>query len=140
MSGRREERALGTRGLGGALAAVVIVVVLAVAGAGTYFALNATKSSPVLRSSCSPAISGPCQSRAQTHDVSLLVPFKATQEGTVVPFTATLPSGESASSFTFNFGDGVSSPASNQPIASHVYSSAGTYLVSALATVGGVVH
>ncbi|HZY69989.1 MAG TPA: PKD domain-containing protein, partial [Thermoplasmata archaeon] len=126
--------------MGGAIAAVVIVVVLAAAGAGTYFALNSFKQGNTSHHACAPANSPVCQASSGLHDVNLLVPFKATQEGTVVPFTATLPSGESASSFTFNFGDGVSSPASNQPIASHVYSSAGTYLVSALATVGGVVH
>ncbi|MCI4350284.1 MAG: PKD domain-containing protein [Thermoplasmata archaeon] len=132
----------GRRGIGTAIAAVVMVIVIALVGAGTYVGLNSQPHGNKTVKSCTPANSPICVASAQTHDVGLLVPFKASQTGNTVPFTAILPAGDTASSFAFNFGDSgpTSTATSTQPTVTHVYSSAGVYLISVQATVRGVVH
>ncbi|MCI4351514.1 MAG: PKD domain-containing protein, partial [Thermoplasmata archaeon] len=130
----------GRRGVGTAIAAIVMVIVIALVGAGTYVGLNAQSHGPKHFQSCSPPSSPVCVASAYTHDLGLLVPFKAAQTGNTVPFTAILPAGETASSYSFNFGDGSPSVSNAQPIATHVYTTAGTYLVSTQAVIGGVTH
>ena len=130
----------GRRGIGTAVAAVIMVVVIALVGVGTYVGLNAQSHGTKTVKGCYPPSSPACVASAATHDVSLLVPFKAVQTGNPVPFTATLPGGESASKFMFNFGDGSPVASTAVPTASHVYSAAGSYLISVQAVVGGVTH
>ncbi|MCI4319551.1 MAG: ABC transporter substrate-binding protein [Thermoplasmata archaeon] len=129
----------GRRGIGTAIAAVIMVVVIALVGVGTYVGLNAQSHGTTTKSHCYPPSSPACVASAVTHDVGLLVPFKAVQTGNPVPFTATLPAGESASKFMFNFGDGATASGA-QPTASHVYTVAGSYVISVQAVVNGVTH
>ncbi|HTT35319.1 MAG TPA: PKD domain-containing protein [Thermoplasmata archaeon] len=75
-----------------------------------------------------------------THDASLLVPFASAQTGSVVPFTAQLPSSDgSPSNYVFNFGDGTNASQAGAT-ADHVYSAPGQYLVSVAITAGGAQH
>jgi hypothetical protein len=74
------------------------------------------------------------------HDLTVLLPFSSVNMGQSVPFTASLPTGETASSYTFFFGDGTNLTTSASPTASHSYSSPGSYLVYATAQVDGVTH
>jgi len=117
----------------------MIVVILVVGGLG-YVGLNASSTSPVTKSSCAPKTSFACSQSSQTHDVGLQVPFKAVQQGNPVPFTATLPNGEIATSFTFDYGDGNTSGGVTTPSATWNYQYPGTYLASVTAVVGGTVH
>ncbi|HXW67220.1 MAG TPA: PKD domain-containing protein, partial [Thermoplasmata archaeon] len=125
----------------------MIVVVLA--GGLTAVGLNSiagnkSASTSSTTKSCVPVSSPQCQTLANVHDVTLLVPVQNSFIGQSVPFTASLPAGEIASSFTFNFGDG-SAPqqvvgSSNSATADYAYSSPGTYLVTVTASVNGVTH
>ncbi|HXQ93770.1 MAG TPA: PKD domain-containing protein [Thermoplasmata archaeon] len=120
-------------------AAVVMVVVLALVAAGGYFAFSGIKPTTSSSTQCSPTTSYICQNLAAGHDMTLLVPFRATQAGTTVPFTANFLKGESSTNFNFSFGDGNFSKAST-PTASHVYTEPGAYLASVTSTVAGVDH
>ncbi|MFZ0831015.1 MAG: PKD domain-containing protein [Thermoplasmata archaeon] len=120
----------------GALAKVTGVLVLAVvvvlAGAITYVVIpsNAT-------TTCAPVTDPVCI--GNTHDLSLLVPLRTTQQGVPIPITALLPTPERASSFTFNFGDGTTN---TTPSASttHTYVAPGLYIISVSADESGVIH
>jgi peptide/nickel transport system substrate-binding protein len=129
----------GSRALSTPTAAVVMIVVIALVAAGGYFAFNAVKPTTTSTTSCAPTSSYICVNLAAGHDMTLLVPFKATQAGTVVPFTATFTKGESSTNYTFNFGDGISKSTASSTI-SHVYTEPGTYIASVTATVGGAEH
>ncbi|HEY6238562.1 MAG TPA: hypothetical protein VIZ68_05195, partial [Thermoplasmata archaeon] len=129
----------GQRALSTPTAAIVMIVVILVVGGLGYVGLNAQSQSPVTKSSCFPATATACGQSSGTHDVGLQVPFKAVQQGSVVPYTATLPSGESATSYTFDYGDGNSSTSASSS-AQWKYQYPGTYIASVTATVGGVVH
>ncbi len=139
-------RTMQPRGLSGMLAAVVMVVVILVVGGAGYFALNGTGgggnggTTTGSTVSCAPASSPICQAATAAHDVTLSVPFKSVQQGNPVPFTASLPSSESASSFNFNFGDGASSGATTSSQVTHTYSNPGSFIASVNATVKGAVH
>src|SRR5579871_3915189 len=138
-------RAMHPRGLSGMLAAVVMVVVILVVGGAGYFALNGTGSSgggttTNTVTTCAPASSPICKAATAAHDVSLEVPFKSVQQGNVVPFTASLPASESASSYTFSFGDGSNSGATTNSQVSHTYTNPGSFIASVNATVKGAVH
>jgi peptide/nickel transport system substrate-binding protein len=129
----------GNRALSTPTAAVVMIVVIALVAAGGYFAFNAISPSTSTNTTCAPSSSYICVNLAAGHDMSLLVPFRATQAGSTVPFTASFLKGESSTSFNFSFGDG-SYAATSVPTTSHVYSEPGTYIASVTATVGGVEH
>jgi hypothetical protein len=133
-------RASRGRGLTTVGAAILIVVILVVLSVGTY-ALEGgfSPSNPTV---CTPPTSAVCNQFLNLHDVSVLVPFKSVSEGSLVSFTASLPQGESPSSYTFNFGDNptaVLKPTSS-PIVNHTYTSSGSYIIYATADVNGVVH
>jgi peptide/nickel transport system substrate-binding protein len=129
---RREVRSFrGPTGLGTVLSVVILVAVLVVAGVATYVAFPATKTV------CAPASSPACA--ASTHDISLLVPLKTVQQGTPIPFTAILPSSETSSNFTFNFGDGTQAYSTTGTV-THTYSTPGQYIVSVSAMIGGTAH
>jgi peptide/nickel transport system substrate-binding protein len=129
----------GNRGLSTPTAAVIMIVVVALVAAGGYVAFNAIKPTNNSSQTCQPATSYVCVSLAAGHDMTLLVPFKTTQAGSQVPFTASFSKGESSSNYVFNFGDGTNK-SSNNPTVSHFYSSPGSYIASVTASVNGVSH
>lgn len=138
-------RAMHPRGLSGMLAAVVMVVVILVVGGAGYFALNGTggTSSGTTHGStltCQPTTSPICAAATAAHDITLSVPFKSVQQGNPVPFTATLPAGETPSSYDFSFGDGMSSGATTNSQVTHTYTNPGTYIASVNATVKTATH
>ncbi|MCI4357923.1 MAG: ABC transporter substrate-binding protein [Thermoplasmata archaeon] len=121
-------------------AIVVMAVVLVVVGAGSYAAFSGQKPTTATSQSCVPVNSPACVAIAANHDVAVLSPFAAAQTGQTIPFSAILPTGASATSVTFNFGDGSTSVASSSTSATHSYSAPGTYIISVQATIKGAVH
>jgi hypothetical protein len=129
------------RALSAATAAVVLAVVVVVVGAGAYVAFGHLSPSPTVVTSCRPAGSPACLAAlGNAHDLKLLVPIRSTQQGSPIPFTVLMPSGESSSAITFNFGDGSKPVTTSATAADHVYAQPGTYLVSVTALIGGVLH
>lgn len=126
------------RGLSTVVSAVLIVVVLALVGVGSYGLLGGfgSASSPT---TCWPPTAFACGKFVNTHDVTLLLPFKSVQQGSQVPFTVSLPPAESAASYKIFFGDGTS-VSSVSPTITHNFSSPGQYLVQADASVNGLTH
>ncbi|MGA9840168.1 MAG: PKD domain-containing protein [Thermoplasmata archaeon] len=123
--------------------AIILVIVVVIGGAVAAFSLSGgTKGTTI--TSCTPANSPVCVASAATEDINLLVPVQSTLIGQSTPFTASLPTGETASEFTFNFGDGSPTDtitgAAGAATASYSYASPGTYLVQVTADVNGVTH
>ncbi|MGC2358943.1 MAG: PKD domain-containing protein [Thermoplasmata archaeon] len=123
--------------------AIILVLIVVIAGSVAAFGLSSGTKGTTL-TSCVPVTSPVCVASAATHDITLLVPVQSSLIGTSVPFTATLPTGETASEFTFNFGDG-STPqtitgSAGSATSDYSYSSPGTYLVQVTADVNGVTH
>ena len=129
----------GARALSTPTAAIIMIVVILVVGGVGYVGLNATKSSPVSNSSCAPSTAPACEQASGAHDLTLNVPFKSVQEGNPVPFTAALPSGETATSYSFDFGDGATATQAGAAV-SHTYSAPGTYIASVTGDVKGATH
>jgi peptide/nickel transport system substrate-binding protein len=126
------------RGLSTVVSAILIVVVLAIVGVASYAILGGfTTAAPL---TCQPISAPQCAKFQNLHDVTLVLPFKSVQQGQSVPFTASLPSGESASTYTFNFGDGSKAVATSSPSLDHAFSNIGTYLVYVTANVNHVLH
>ena len=88
--------------------------------------------------SCAPASSPACTSSKNLHDVSILAPFTNAEQGQLIPVTAILSAGETASQFKFNYGDGASYTGTT-PTASHSYANPDE-LLYAQALVGGIWH
>jgi peptide/nickel transport system substrate-binding protein len=132
-------RVHGQRGLSTIISVILMVVILALVGVGTYALMGGFAAVPPR--TCSPPNSPGCQALgfANLHDVTLLVPLRSAQQGASIPITASLPSGESSPRYVFNFGDGPS-VTSATPTITHSYSTPGIYLVYAQASVGGVPH
>jgi peptide/nickel transport system substrate-binding protein len=141
-----------SRALSTVTAAIIMIVVVVVVGAAAYVAISSTNKNGTTSTStytgnptCQPANSNYClghQSHGFTgsvHDLSVLAAFKSVQTGNPVPFTAILPSGQTATSYTFSFGDG-SSQTTTSPTVDHTYTSPGEYLIQLDATIGGTVH
>jgi peptide/nickel transport system substrate-binding protein len=125
------------RALSTITAVLVMVIVVVVAGAAAYIALGSKSAT-----TCWPPGSPGCSSLSSTHNLQVLAPFKSTQTGNTIPFTILLPSGSTASQYSFNFGDG-SSPAwvtSSTPTSSHAFTYPGTYIIQVQATFGGSLH
>jgi peptide/nickel transport system substrate-binding protein len=125
-------------GMSTVMAAIGIVVVLAALSLGTFVLLGGLSKPPGV--TCAPANSPACGTYENLHDVSVLSPFKSAAEGAPVSFTASVPQGETASSYTFNFGDGSSPVTTSNTIVSHNYTSPGQYLVYVQALVNGAKH
>ncbi|HEV2428769.1 MAG TPA: PKD domain-containing protein, partial [Thermoplasmata archaeon] len=104
------------------MAAIVLVVVLALVGVGTFVLMGGTMKAPPV--TCAPITSPQCGVFVNLHDVSVLVPFKTASQGVPVGVTATVPQGETATSYTFDFGDGSPLVKSTNSIVSHTYTSA----------------
>ncbi len=118
-----------------ATAVVVLVVTIVVLGAISFVAFN----SLVPAATCAPADSPACAKITNYHDVGLLSPFKTAQQAQLISFTAILSSGETATQFKFNFGDGTTLTTTS-PTADHAYTNPGTYLVYVQADIKGVWH
>jgi len=121
------------------IAAVVLVIVLVVGGVGAYFGLAAIN--PKSTTTCAPTNSAVCGALTtkNIHDLTLFVPYAVSQTGTLLPFTASLPVGESASQYNFTFGDGQHA-LSGSNTATHVFNNPGTFIASVQALVNGVWH
>lgn len=139
LSIRMRSRPKATRspGMSTVVAAITIVVVLVALSVGTFALLGGF--SPQNPLTCEPASSPACATYEKIHDVAVLSPFKTAAAGAPVAFTASVPQGLTATSYTFQFGDGIKTTTSNS-IASHSYAGPGQYLVFVQATVGGVMH
>ncbi|MCI4331157.1 MAG: ABC transporter substrate-binding protein [Thermoplasmata archaeon] len=135
----RSFRTSGRRGLTTVTSAIVIVVVLALLGVSTYAVMGgfSKTSNPT---SCWPPSSPICGQLINPHDLTLLIPFRSVQQGQSVPFTATLPAGETATSYSFHWGDSTFTNNSKTPTVSHNFTSPGVYLVEATAPVNGIIH
>jgi len=138
MVGRWRDGHAGRRGVSSVVAVIVIVVVLAGVGLLTYGLTGGLTSTPP--QSCQPITSPVCGKFVNFHDVSLLLPFRSVQQSSIVPFTVSLPAGESATTFSINFGDGTPDGTSTSSLLNHSYTSPGTYLVEATAMVNGLAH
>ncbi|MCI4357942.1 MAG: ABC transporter substrate-binding protein [Thermoplasmata archaeon] len=124
-------------GMSTVMAAVGIVVILVALSVGTFAVLGGF--SPQPGTQCSPPSSPACGSYENLHDVSVLSPFKSAPTGAAVALSASVPQGESATSYTYNFGDGVTATTSGT-IESHNYTNPGQYLVYVQASVSGLKH
>ncbi len=142
MSAKRASRWAGPRpdprGLSTVVSAILIVVVLALVGVASYGLLGGFGGSGST-TTCWPPTAFACGKFVNTHDVTLLLPFRSVQQGSVVPFTVSLPPSEAATSYTVNFGDGTSTVSKNATIA-HSYATPGVFLVQATAMVNGLAH
>ena len=123
------------RAMSSATAVVVLVITIVVLGAISFVVFN-TSTTPT----CAPASSPVCTKVTNLHDVSILAPFKSAQQDQLIPFTAILSAGETATQFKFNFGDNTPVVTSATPTASHSYAFPGTYLVYVQALVSGTWH
>ena len=137
MSSVRSAPSRDSRAVTPIVSAMVVVIVLAGVGVGSYAVMGGF-STPSPKT-CEPASSPICGNFANLHDLSLLLPFKSVQQGAAVPFTVSLPAGESATSYHIYFGDGTDQ-SSTTSLVSHNYTSPGTYLVRATAQVSGQSH
>jgi hypothetical protein len=117
---------------------IVIVVILALVGTVAYGVMGGFSSAP--GSTCQPASSPGCGSYSNFHDVRLILPFKSAQTGAPLQFTANLPSGESATKYTYDFGDGSQPNVTLSPTITHAYLTPGVYLVLVQAVVAGAIH
>src|SRR5580658_10163337 len=133
----------GNRGLGTAMAAIVMVVVLIVVGAGAYLSFQGvttgksgtTSTTPL--PTCAPSSSPICAAQSGGHDLLLSVPYTFVTSGISVPFTAAYVGSGKVSYFLYNYGDG--SPLNNTTSSTthHAYATAGTFIASVQARVNG---
>jgi hypothetical protein len=128
----RASRALSSSGaLGKVTGVLILAVTVILAGAVTYVVI------PSPTTTCQPRNDPICI--GNTHDLSLLVPLRTTQEGVPIPVTALLPTSEHANSFVFNFGDGTTNTTATASTV-HTYTAPGLYIISVSAMVNGVLH
>ena len=127
------------RGLTTIASVILVVVVLALVGVATYGIMGGFASSGPGQT-CQPANSFICGQFINLHDVKVLIPFKSVQQGTVVPFTISLPPSESPTNYKVNFGDGSPVASGTSSTISHNFSEPGTYLIQSQATINGLVH
>lgn len=137
----RNPRALATP-----TAAVVMIVVLVALGAGAFFGVgnpgSSTSSSTVTKVLCTPPTAPQCtgtKTVGQVHDLSVLAAFQSAQTLSPIPFTIELPAGDTATSYSFDFGDGVHATSGTSTM-THSFQSPGIYLITVNATVQGTVH
>jgi hypothetical protein len=124
-----------TRALTPITSLIVTVVVLALVGVVAYGIMGGL--SPAHSQTCEPASAPQCASYLHLDDVSLILPFKSIQQGGLATFTTSLPAGETATSFSFNFGDGSPVLHSQAPTVTHTFNAPGTFLITVVAEVAG---
>src|SRR5215472_1263948 len=135
----RSYRLSDRRGQSALTSLIVIVVVLVLVGVGTYAVMggfNKTGNGVT----CWPPNSPVCGQLIDTHDLNLLIPFRSIQQGASVPFTASVPPGETAATYTFVWGDGTSTNNTANQTVHHAYATSGTFLVQVHASINGLVH
>ena len=130
----------GQRALSTSTAAIILIVVILVVGGLGYVGLNASSSSPKTLTSCSPSSSPQCRAGVAGHDLGLQVPFRSVQQGSIVPFTVSVPGGQSASSFTYTFGDSSAPVTQAGNTVTHIYNNSGVYIASVEAQIKGQTH
>jgi peptide/nickel transport system substrate-binding protein len=128
----------GTRALSPVTSLIVTVIVLALLGVVAYGIMGGF--TPASKPTCWPPTALECAGFSNLNDVGVIVPFQSVQQGSIVPVTVSLPSGETATSFIYNWGDGSKANTSASPTAVHIYNTPGIYLVSVDAVVNGVTH
>lgn len=117
---------------------IIVVIVLALIGVVAYGVMGGFSNPP--GTTCAPITAAACGALLDLHDLSLIVPYQSVQVGSPVPVTASLPVGETTSTYSYNFGDGSPvSPVSNTTY-THTYAVPGVYLISVQATVNAHVH
>jgi peptide/nickel transport system substrate-binding protein len=121
------------------VASVLLVAIALVLVGLTAFAVMGGFS-PAAKPSCQPANTPGCDVFLNLHDVALSLPLKSIQQGGLATFTATLPTGETATQYTFNFGDGSKPVNATSGAVAHIYETPGMYLVGVTALVAGTVH
>ncbi|HEV2449926.1 MAG TPA: PKD domain-containing protein [Thermoplasmata archaeon] len=121
------------------IASTFLVVIALVLVGVTAFAIMGGFS-PSAKPSCQPANTPGCDVFLNLHDVALSLPLKSIQQGGLATFTATLPTGETATKYSFNFGDGSGVFNTTQGAIAHTFSTPGMYLVGVTALVAGTVH
>jgi peptide/nickel transport system substrate-binding protein len=117
---------------------IVTIVVLALVGIVAYGIMGGFQ--PASKPTCQPISSPECAGFTNLNDVALIVPFQSVQQGTIVPLTVNLPAGETATSYSYNYGDGGAVNKTSSPNSAHVFRSPGIYLLSVTAMVSGVQH
>ena len=120
------------RAFGKVTGVLILAAVVVLSGAVTYVVVQAGT-----KTTCAPANNPVCI--GNTHDLSVLVPLRTTQDGVPIPVTAILPPQEQTSSFAFNFGDGTTNTTTS-PTIIHTYTAPGLYIISVSAVVHGVLH
>ncbi|MCI4337574.1 MAG: PKD domain-containing protein, partial [Thermoplasmata archaeon] len=118
---------------------IAIVVVLVLVGVGTFAVMGGFAKSGAI-TTCQPANSPVCGQFVNLHDLNLLIPFRSIQQGAPVPFTASAPSGESVSSYTYSWGDGTSTNNTHNQTVRHAFLTSGTFIIEVHAVVNGLTH
>ena len=130
------------------MAIVVMVVVIVVVGGAGFAALSAISGSGnTTVNTCSPPTSPVCLSTSGLTDVVLSVPYGAgfgqavatTTQGTSIPATVSVSGGEAVTTYAIYWGDG-SNYSGATPTANHIYTTMGSYVISAQALVGSTWH
>ncbi|MCI4334563.1 MAG: PKD domain-containing protein [Thermoplasmata archaeon] len=121
------------------IASVFLVAIALVLVGVTAFAIMGGFS-PGAKPSCQPANTPGCGVFLNLHDVALQLPLKSIQQGGLATFTATLPAGETATGYSFNFGDGSHIVNSSGGAIAHNFATPGMYLVGVTALVDGLLH
>ena len=132
------------------MAAVILIVVIVIVGGAGYAGLNAISGSgKTTVSTCNPPTAPGCGgSNGKLNDVVVFVAFQPgigqtmikVNKGQTVPATVSLSGGESANSFTVNWGDGSTPVTQTSSSFTYAYQNIGVYVISATAQVGSTTH
>jgi len=134
------------RAMSGAVAAIIMAVVVVIGGVGAYAALSAVPSSTNTTTSCQPA--SLCKGSSATNDVTLFIPYTVgygqtysqIAVGTSIPATVGVTGSEKISSFDMTWGPGNSATSATGAF-SYAYTNTGLYtLVANATTSSGAVH
>ncbi|MCI4346666.1 MAG: ABC transporter substrate-binding protein [Thermoplasmata archaeon] len=135
---RRARLGQNPRALTTIVSVIVVALALVLVGVTAFAVLGGF--SPNAKPSCQPAGTPACDVFLNFHDVALHLPLKSIQQGGLATFTATLPSGETATSYSFNFGDGSKVATGTLATVAHVFRTPGMYLVGVTALIAGQPH
>src|SRR5580658_689201 len=139
---------MGRKGMSGTMAAVIMIVVIVIVGGAGYVGLNAAGgTSSSSHSTCAPATSPVCSGQSKLNDLVLSSPTQpgygqtayTTTIGAPISANVYLTGGETATSYTVNWGDNNTTTQATTTF-QHTYSELGTFLISGTADVGGVTH
>jgi hypothetical protein len=124
------------------MAAIIMVIVLAVVGVGTWAAFQGVNggssgSGKTSVTTCSPPTNPVCTAISGGHDVFLNVPYRSVQSGIPIHFTAQYQGSGSVSYYLYNFGDGQPALNSTSPSVTYSYAGPGTFIASVQAKIAG---